>query len=424
MLIALILLILISIALGVLAYYQYENKKADLAILTKQQKMLEDALAEISEKESSLRAVFQHSNAGIFICTATDYKLTFANDILADMLQVHPEHYHDISIISYIGEQDREKVMNQLQKVVEGEAGALRMDVLVEGEQDFQSWIDLSVSPVLVKNEVRLLIGIAVDNTNKKIYKQKLETTEVRFRQLVDNLDDVIGLIDRVGKILYYNKAGLEYHKQTAEEIYGKYFYDYYDPEDAEKIMEIKERAFATKKVSRGIINFALLGEEYWVDLTAIPIIEKDGSVKRIQAIGKNVTAQIRMLNDLKNAKQRLELIMQGLPDVVYSAIYDLNDQQVVFDYLSPKIEDLTGYRMEYFISGPNRFNELVIKEDLQEFDKFAENIQKADTYQLNLRIRHKSGQIINVTDHLRAEKLNDHKLRVSGTVRKIDQAG
>ncbi|MFP4469787.1 MAG: PAS domain-containing protein [Bacteroidales bacterium] len=380
--------------------------------------MLEEALAEISEKENSLRAVFQHSNAGIFICTAEDYKLTFANDIFIDMLQVPQHSYHHVSILSYIGEKNKEDVVKQLKKMVEGQAGELRMDVLIDGDDDFQSWVDLSISPVLEKNNVRLLIGIAVDNTNKKIFKGKLDATEKRFRHLVDNLDDVVGLIDRDGKILYYNEAGLRYHKATAKDIYGKYFHDYYSPEDAEKIMEIKETAFVTKKVSRGVVRFKLYGEEYVVDLTAIPHFEKDGSVKRIQTIGKNITAQTKMMNELSKAQQGLELIMRSIPDIVYSSIYDVRDKHLFFEYLSPKVEEITGYPADVFLSQPHRYHQLIVPEDITDLKNPLEILQSGGYYRCTVRIKHKSGNIVEVSDNLEVHKIDDRYLRVTGSLR------
>ncbi len=414
-----IVLTLIILGFGGFIYYFYRQKKKDLRLLKKQRTMLEEALAEASEKEAGLRAVFQHSNAGIFICSAMDYNLTFANDIFIDMLQIPRNDYQNISILPYIAGKDREKVAERLKLMKDGRAGELRMDVLIDGEQDFQSWVDLSVSPVIQSDgEVKMFIGIAVDNTNKKIFESKLDATKKRYRQLVDNLDDVVGLIDPDGKILFFNQAGMDYHQGTAKEIYGKFFQDYYSESDAKKIKSIKDAAFQTGRISKGIIHITLHGKKYVVELKAIPLFESDGSIRMIQTIGKNMNEHVRMMDELRQAKEGVERIMQAVPDVVYSVVYDAGSGKFSFEFLSKKIEALTGYAVEKFLTEDFDYKTIVSESDLQEMVNFDQVENEGVKVRYSFIIRHKNGTIIKVIDHADITKISQNKFRITGAVR------
>jgi len=129
------------------------------------------------------------------------------------------------------------------------------------------------------------------------------------FKDIVDFAKDVILVtrsdpIDEPGpEIVYVNKAFTELTGYTQEEVLGK------NP----RILQSKGTDEETKKLIRQgleqqiptrvtIKNFSKSGEEYWLDLSILPLKNHQGKVTHFVAIERDVTEQ-------KNIEQKLELL-------------------------------------------------------------------------------------------------------------------
>lgn len=413
-----IALFIAVIVAAVFLYLMDKKRRGDLNALQNQRKLLENALAEVSEKESMLRAIFNNSSAGIFICTARNYQLTFTNQIFDDMLGYTSKIADQTLLMPFIGEAYRDEARQKLSRIDEGESGELRMELILEGKDGLPCWVDLSISPMNPgTGDVKLLVGVAVDISERKTAEEQKESAKEMYRLLVDNSDHAIGLIDPEGKILFYNKAAARYHGMEQDEITGKYFQEFYSEEDAAKIMEIKQEAFQTQKVSEGIIRLHLLGNNYVVKLRAIPIFESDGSLEMIQTMGYDLTAQYDYMAKLQETNQQLEKILEKLPSALYSSTYDSQQKIFTYEYLSPVIEDITGFSRDEFIQDNSFFLKLIHPEDLKNTEGPDNIINKGKSHNLKYRIKQKSGDIIHVTDSFEIEDLGDGKYKITGSL-------
>ena len=71
-----------------------------------------------------------------------------------------------------------------------------------------------------------------LDITEHKQVKEQLQQSEARFRALVQNSTDVIGITDAAGKILYRSPALTWITGFSPEEVAGCSVFDYYHPDD------------------------------------------------------------------------------------------------------------------------------------------------------------------------------------------------
>lgn len=134
-------------------------------------------------------------------------------------------------------------------------------------------------------------------------------------------------------------------------------------------------------------------GEEIGrLDLRTFPLKDQNtGETVGVILRARDIRAQQRAEEALKESQDRLSLVVENLPVVVGR----LHPDGTV-DFLKDKIEMLTGYLREEFASGQQLWQELILPEDQDQARKaFLRALGTDHTYMRVYRIKTKDGRII-----------------------------
>jgi len=177
-------------------------------------------------------------------------------------------------------------------------------DEICLGEGESRRWYELNVSVLMDENESILGRVILVRDINdRKQAESRLQESEARFRQIVENATDLIYRADLGGRITYANPAvlrALGYEKEA--DVLGRHYLDLAAPELRHKI----KRTYEHQYISRTPITYhefpavAADGHEIWFGQNVQLIYEGD-QVVGFQALARDITV-------IKQAQDALRL--------------------------------------------------------------------------------------------------------------------
>jgi PAS domain S-box-containing protein len=204
---------------------------------------------------------------------------------------------------------DRERAVAGLSEMLE--KGASRTEYRIRKKGGGYQWVEdnrrLMRDSAGAPAEIR---GVWTDIAERKHAEEVLRESELRFRQLAENIYEVFWMTDPLKKqMLYISPAYEKIWGRTCESLYAdpKGWIDAIHPEDRERVLD------AFKRQSEGTYDedYRIVrpdGTVRWIHDHASPVRDADGKVSRLVGVAEDITDHRRLEEQFQQA-QKMEAI-------------------------------------------------------------------------------------------------------------------
>ncbi len=161
-----------------------------------------------------------------------------------------------------------------------------------------------------VRNEKGILTGIVeivTDITERRKAQEALRQSEQQYRELFENANDIIFILDFDGKILSGNAAAAKTYGYGSEQLKGMNIADLLHPDDLAVVRDIlqKRNAEMDSISPQEFRTHTKNGETVWLEVNT-RIMKENGRHVAIHGIARNITERKRMEEDLKKREREL----------------------------------------------------------------------------------------------------------------------
>ncbi len=217
---------------------------------------------------------------------------------------------------------------------------------------------------------------------------EALRQSEERFRQVSDNAEEWIWEVDENGMYTYCSAAIQKILGYSTDEVVGKkYFYDFFPPEEREKLKALSFSEFGEKKSFSGFVsrNLRKDGAVAIVESSGVAIINQNGEMTGYRGIDKDIT--LRLLAE----QERLRLFT-AIEQAAASVLITSPDGTI--EYVNPAFETITGYAIdEVFGKNPKLLQSG--KHDKAFYEDLWKTISEGNVWTGRIINRRKDGVIV-----------------------------
>ncbi|MBY8979745.1 MAG: PAS domain S-box protein [Candidatus Lokiarchaeota archaeon] len=235
-----------------------------------------------------------------------------------------------------------------------------------------------------------LIVVRTEDITERKKAEERLKESELKYRNMINNLDVGFYQVTLDGIMLNHNPAHnkiLEY--DLSESLIGKKVTDFWQfPEDREQYLEHILRDNYTKNYI--CPSLTKDGKKIFVQLNSHLMLDKQGNHYGIEGTFIDITEKYKLEEKLRESERLYHNLYDNTP---FSVIL-INTQGVVVD-MNPKAKEMLGYDRDELI-GKKFMNLSIIHQDhlpnlLELFRKF---VKGEKLHRMDIKIRKKNGVV------------------------------
>ncbi len=161
-------------------------------------------------------------------------------------------------------------------------------------------------------------IVIAIDITEKMKAEELLTASEQRFKALVQDGSDLIGILDRAGTYSYVSPNTELVLGIKSEDFIGKNAFDFIHPDDIDRVLAQFNSLSSQKRISIAPFRFRDINNKYrWVETIATDMTGEP-AVGGIVTNSRDVTRRIETELRIKENIDRYNTVSKATSDTIY----------------------------------------------------------------------------------------------------------
>lgn len=190
--------------------------------------------------------------------------------------------------------------------------------------------IDLNITnyPIVVKDEIVGVYGVAKDITEIKQNRRNMQEKESYYQLLTENSLDILTRSTIEGKFLFVSSYCEELLGYTSDELIENDINDIIHAEDLDRVMET--RKIVINGEGNGRVSFRIkhrFGYYIWFETLCRPIFDENNEVSEIISVFRDISERKKAEVEIENREKTYRDIVEHSPDAVVIAKHD----QIVF---------------------------------------------------------------------------------------------
>ena len=250
-------------------------------------------------------------------------------------------------------------------------------------------WLNLVCSTALnEEGQATHILAHIQDVTAKKLASRTLQKSERRFRKLIENGWDVIALVNRDWNVEYVTESFSQTLGHPESTIVGQHVLLLVHPEDHDAahaaMTSLMKGPGAREEIELRLQHAD--GSWRWIEARGINLLD-DPDIEAIVGTFRDVTDRRHAVKSLMRSEEKYRALVENINDVIFSL-----DTDGRFTYISPVIEQISGYREDEIIG--EMFTTYIHPDDLPGLMQSLEKTMRGEFEPHECRALDRNGQV------------------------------
>lgn len=242
--------------------------------------------------------------------------------------------------------EDRERVRESVQMALE-KGGAFSFEERIRRTDGTERVLASSGEVLMDGDGYVTVIGVCHDITDRRRAERQLRESEHRFRQLAEQMTDLVSLHDRDGTYVYASPSAERILGFSPHDLIGKKPADLMHPDDVRRLAEIGGSAMAGVPDDTVVRMRNNEGDWIWLEFLTNVIRSDDDEVLSFQASARDVTERVEAQQAAARSAAVLAQRNRELQDFAYVASHDLQEPLRKIRAFADLLNDDFGARLD-----------------------------------------------------------------------------
>jgi PAS domain S-box-containing protein len=379
---------------------------AEIESLNARLRSLESQTGETSspnwEAETHLfRITAEAAPVGIFIVQGT--RFVYVNSALAEATGLDPSDMIGREFWLLVHPDDQAMVRERGQARQRGGTVPGVYEVRFVGAAGQTRWAEFRGTEIQFEGKPAIL-GFVHDITERKEVERLLETSEKKYRTLIESAGEAIFSVDRNGIFLFMNTEAARQLGGHPDDFVGKSQWDVFPKWLADRQMIKVRKVFETGQGFAREVTTVMQGKEHIHHTTGVPVRNVEGEITSVLGIARDITDLYEARCRLQRSEENYRRFIENLPVGVFQST---PEGKVLSG--NPALAHQYGYgSVEEYLTIPAE-DTWADPEQRREWVKLVE--QKGTVNDYEVRLKRKDGVYIWVSVSAQGVFDDNHKL-------------
>jgi PAS domain S-box-containing protein len=281
----------------------------------------EQVLAELRESETRFRTLFEEAADGLLIADPASGRFITGNQCMADQLRCRQEELSELAVADIHPEEDLPRIRAEFERLAGLDHGE-SLDIAVKRRDGTLYVANISSSRITYGGNT-FLVGAFRDVTERIEAERRLQVERTRLKGYLDNAPVVTVVFDLHGRVQLINRRGCSVLGYTPDEVIGRHWFsEFVTPADQASAQRGFARCLGNPPGACGSSEYSLTtraGDIRQIAWLSGTLQDEAGETIGLMVSGEDVTERRGIERALKGAQERLEMVVQTIPAVLYA---------------------------------------------------------------------------------------------------------
>ena len=270
-------------------------------------------LFEKLSKSEQEKAVILDAMTELVLYLDTDLKVIWANKAMHDAFNLAPGQLNGQHCYTGLHNKSRACSICPAEKTL----NTGKTHEVIDFSSYKRNWVLRSYPVRNERGDLTGVVEIVTDITDRRKAEEALRQSEQQYRELFENANDIIFVLDFDGKILSCNAAAAKTYGYELDQMLGLNIENLMDPGYLLVVRQFIRKRLDNMDVPnpQEFLTYTKDGEAVWVEVNA-RIMKENGRQVSVHGIARNITERKKMEEALKKREQELEEKSRNLEDV------------------------------------------------------------------------------------------------------------
>jgi PAS domain S-box-containing protein len=330
------------------------------------------------------RSALDKAADGIYLHSFPDMRIIDANQAACSMLGFSREEFLTMSAADFDPDYSVGDNLERVRTLLETNGHAV-----IERRHRTRDGREIPVELRMYIHEDaqgEILVVHARDISERLKAQQALQESENRYRNLIENQGEGVGLVDLEERFVFANPAADQIFGVPQGKLVGRCLADFLEPAQFALMQQFTTDRGIDERLTYEVEFIRPSGERRYLLVTSTTQYGSDGQPVGSFGVFRDITERKQIEHALAESEERYRSIYQQISDVIY--VHDIDG---VLRSLSPAFELLTGWSSLEFIG--RRFDELLHPDDLpRAWGSIRDMLADKPVEQNELRVLMKNG--------------------------------